>query len=71
MFWGPPEQGRELEEGVAILRGVDRAGLSDKVTFEQKPRRGEGGSHEALGGRAVIKARGGGGERRGPVGDKV
>ena len=38
-----------MEEGVAILGRVDRAGLSDKVTCEQKPGRGEGGSHEALG----------------------
>ena len=41
------EQGRELEGGVALLDRVDRESLSGEVTFEQKPGRGEGGSHEA------------------------
>lgn len=36
-----------MEEGVATLDRMDRKGLSDDVTFEQKAGRGEGRSLEA------------------------
>lgn len=66
--------GKELAgRGVVILNWVDGESLSYEVESEQKPERGEGGSHEVMGaGRAVTKAqRGGMGEERRPVGDEV
>lgn len=42
------------ENGVIILYGVIREGLSDKVTFEQTPKGSEGGSPAGMWWKSIL-----------------
>lgn len=51
LLWRKPEQRRELRGGEGSLQfDLEREGLSHKVTFEQKPERGEVGAMRLSGG---------------------